>query len=149
MDLIAIDPGLTYGIAVFRDGMLDAAGQQPLTTGFASFVPGPIVVVERPHIQKGRGASADSVVTLGLEAGWLARTYAKRWDDVRWVRPIEWKGTIPKPKRKSDPYLIVARAKAKLLPKEVAIAPPDDQWDAWDAIGLGLYALGRCRTGVV
>lgn len=62
------------------------------------------------------------------------------WDAK--YRPGQWKGNVPK----APHHRRLAR---ELSEEERAIAPPAKDHDAWDAIGIGLYALGRTQRGGV
>lgn len=144
MTLISIDPGARTGWAVWRDETLVACGAcapQSLPLG-----PYDECVIEWPRERRGGHASVASLVTLGAHAGEaLGRIGATA---PRRVDPAEWKGQVPKPERGAD-YIIARRVAAVLRegePRPVSFARA---LDTWDAIGLGLWALGRVRRGCV
>lgn len=55
-------------------------------------------------------------------------------------QPRQWKGNVPKQAFRS-------RIRRTLRKDELAIMPPEDEHDAWDAVGIGLYALARFGRG--
>lgn len=60
------------------------------------------------------------------------------WDEK--YRPGEWKGNAPK-------YAHHKRLRRVLTQEELEYAPPEDEHDAWDAIGIGLFATNRTKRG--
>lgn len=60
------------------------------------------------------------------------------WSDK--YRPGEWKGHVPK-------GIHHRRVNRSLRPAELAIMPASAEHDAWDAVGIGLFALARTRRG--
>ena len=142
--MISIDPGARTGWAVWRDGTLVACGAcapQSLPLG-----PYDECVIEWPRERRGGHASVASLVTLGAHAGEaLGRIGAT---SPRRVDPSEWKGQVPKPERGGN-YIIARRVDAALREGEPAPAWLVSDFDTWDAIGLGLWALGRVRRGCV
>jgi hypothetical protein len=60
------------------------------------------------------------------------------WDEK--YRPGEWKGNAPK-------HAHHKRLRRALKPDELETAPPDHEHDAWDAIGIGLFATNRTKRG--
>jgi hypothetical protein len=61
-----------------------------------------------------------------------------KWDEK--YTPFQWKGNVPKAANHSR----VARA---LNPDEAALMPPRAEHDAWDAVGILMFALARTRKG--
>jgi hypothetical protein len=55
-------------------------------------------------------------------------------------QPRQWKGSVPK-------RAFRARTKKALQESELKIMPSESQHDAWDAVGIGLYALARVARG--
>lgn len=62
------------------------------------------------------------------------------WDER--YRPGEWKGNVPKAAHHK-------RLKRALRAEELEVAPPVTEHDAWDAIGIGLFATARTKRGGV
>lgn len=74
----------------------------------------------------------DSLLDVGRALGpWFAR-----------LSPHAWKGNVPK-------AVHHRRVRAALAVEELSAAPAlvPATHDAWDAIGIGLFALGRTRRG--
>jgi hypothetical protein len=60
------------------------------------------------------------------------------WSDK--YRPGEWKGHVPK-------RVHHRRVNKALRPAELALMPAVAEHDAWDAAGIGLFALARTKRG--
>jgi hypothetical protein len=160
-NLVAVDPGKDMlGLSFWQDGKLVHAEWAPvkgarLAPPISDWEGGDTsLVMELPRARhpsatpggvKGYQALIDITFAgaryLGLAFGCFERT----------IFPDEWKGSIGKPKKASEPYLIEARVLGLLSPEERArIAWPTAQGkrhNVADAIGLGLFALGRCGRG--
>lgn len=109
------------------------------------------VIFEWPQIYRFTKSSGDpnDLVPLGavgiafqmlVSAANLTRN--ARPPELLTPQPAEWTGQLPKSKT-GDPWLSPrgARIKGKLQPGELSKVPA--QHDAIDALGLGLWALGR------
>lgn len=176
--LIAIDPGLNCaGAAMFEDGKLRFAASINGSKNTAldtlervSFISAQILgelaprihgdvelIVEWPQIyQRGGGktkgdpndlialAAVDAYVCARLVTFPMARSFK-----VRSVTPAEWKGQTPKPKSKKEAYIIEQRAFRRLDDNERFALPPAMTWDGWDAVALGLWALGRFERRIL
>jgi len=63
------------------------------------------------------------------------------------IVPHDWKGSLQKPKKVTDAYPIVLMCERRLsdAEKSVVLLPSNKRlhWDVWDAVGIGLKALGR------
>lgn len=105
------------------------------------------LICELPRTYGGRAKKGDAnsnvvplSVVVGMIAGALGCPTALVW-------PQDWKGTIPKPERQSEPYIVQERVKAHLTAEEAArVEWPRNkklQWDVADAIGIGMARLGR------
>ena len=94
---------------------------------------------------RGKGDQND-IVLLAAVAGAVAMQF-QGCPEMRSYLPNEWKGDVPKPKRRRDPYIVAERCRHRLTPAELAgVKLPDDverQWHTWDAVGIGLHHLGR------
>jgi hypothetical protein len=132
MDLTAIDPGLRTGIAWFVNGLLVRAG---LFEDNAVISCLPLVVVECPEYQKARRVNPNDLITLALRVGrWQARV-ERSGGKCELVRPSEWKGLVPK-------RIHTARTLAKLS-REERLLVDGARHDVIDAVGIGLWRLGR------
>ena len=147
--VVAVDPGKhRCGVAVFLDGELAFAG----TTRTAAT---PALVASR-ILEAVRRA-----VTCPREAIWVVERpvrYARQREshvnldaldasihalrlkvpEAKWVElhPSEWKGQLPKRVSRD-------RTRAKLAWGERSAVDPRANHDAWDAISIGLFHLGR------
>lgn len=145
--LLAIDPGADAGWSLFAGGKLAACGLHPKQPAPASRATS--ALIERPKIyppprQKARPRD---VITLALRAGdWAGRIFEVSGGRVvaQYVEPDEWKGG-PVKKENHHP-----RIWARLDPAEQAIVSdaargiaPSKRHNIMDAVGLGLYAVGR------
>lgn len=152
MTLIAIDPGkLSIAWAMFdedelrRCGLMraktiaDLAAEANLALGFAmadrAVVEVPQIYAQRKH-KGGQNDLIDVAVTAGIAVATL-----KLCHDVKLVRPRAWKGNRPKD---VDNRLTLAR----LSVVERAVldridVPKSLRHNVIDAIGIGLWALGR------
>ncbi len=101
--------------------------------------------IEHPRVYPGMGrvASSNDVEKLGDLAKLLAAEIRPLGCKVRLVRPEAWKGQMPKP--------VYHRRMAKYLtPSELPLldaAYGDARLDVLDAIGIELFATGRCGRG--
>lgn len=176
-DLLALDPGVTSpGVALFRHGVLIAAGRVKLPPDFANLSKGDrwlrigheivqwwdkfrtdqlhvirTVVYECPQIYVREKSKGDPNQLIGL-AGvgqslavmlyMLNLQHAQRPPELLTPLPAEWTGQLPK-MTKGDPWKSPrgARVAGRLQSGERAEVP--SQHDAIDAVGLGLWALGR------
>lgn len=106
------------------------------------------VICEWPQTYGG-GASRGDTNDLFPVAGVGAALAALVEENVRfdYVVPHDWKGSIQKPKKVSDPYPIVLMCERRLSDVEKdGIELPGNKrhhWDVWDAVGIGLKALDR------
>jgi hypothetical protein len=142
--LLAIDPGKVTGLALFREGVLaacnatdgdriwstwDGPGKGPIS------IPVDRVVIERPAMRGTDGRNRiNDLIALAIRVGRAAGPWGA---SVTWVRPEQWKRQLPK-------ELAARRFLALLSAQERELVPPDH--NVQDAVGLGLYALGRWRT---
>lgn len=102
----------------------------------ASTAFGPVTLfIEMPQAMsnaKGLAAQAGSVYKLAFLVGYIASAFHKY--DVITVTPMEWKGQLPKD--------VVQRRIIRILGVRPCVKL-NIRSHAWDAVGLGLWALGR------
>lgn len=142
--LIAVDSGTDSGIAVFEDGLLLRAAFRPIeqveVTKASSCAD---VVVEIPDRVK---VNPKSIIKLALNAGrWLEKLGTACTGEVRAVEASAWKAS-------TDPDVLARRILACLTPAELARVPKTKSalgynHNVVDAIGLGLWRLGRMGRG--
>ena len=132
--LVSIDPGRTVGYAVWQHATLIQAGSYDFNSlGLKTFLKywrTAYAVIEMPdHI----AVSKTDVLTCAFRAGFCAG----KFEEHRMIKVGEWKGSVPKSVTKR-------RAERTLREDELGAVGPANH-HAWDAIGLGLFALGRLK----
>lgn len=153
MNLISIDPGNKTGWAVFANRVLVRAGvdkKSDLFRATAPTIPGGIilaqetlVLVELPRWYPHDHKDVNDLLDLCVLVGEVKRFYESQSCAVELVFPRTWKGTQPKD-------VCGRRVLASLTPDEVALLPKrprakDHDNNMVDAVGLGLWKLGRLR----
>lgn len=161
---LAIDPGVTAGWALFTSaGELSACGLgDPPSEYDANNVLRHGVLIEHPWHRPGSAASQpNDEIALGVNAGEHGGRFRAAGVPVMYVKPHEWKGSVPK-------SIHHDRVWSKLTTTERAIAdagvpgmygymvkvsdflsgrratePKSKHHNAMDAIGLGLFKVGR------
>ena len=140
--LLAIDPGENTGWALFFESNLLACGLGSVPDDAVPTEPFN-AVIEHPMIYPGgrnRGDPND-IVKLAVKAGEIAGCLKCSGASVRYVKPYEWKGQTPK-------HISAARTRGKLSDAERGIlaavdCAPGKMHNILDAVGIGLFALGR------
>ena len=155
--MIAIDPGENTGGAFFVNGALVWAGLLSLLDGTHSNTTADKLIIEIPFIRPdditgGRGARANNPAAVAAKrindllsvcvcAGqWIRSINAPH---TRRVRPHEWKGGVPKEIHNARVLEKLSSAESLLLPK----LPASKLHNVVDAVGLGLFELGRMGRG--
>lgn len=135
--LLAIDPSMDpnkEGWAFFVDGTLQRCGlycdMESSLYGLTDFV-----VIECPMIYPRTKVDPNDILVLAIRVGIHIGSAQAAGVDYRLVRPREWKGTVPK-------AVFAKRILSKLTASEGRILWSLDH-NIVDAIGLGLYHLGR------
>jgi hypothetical protein len=135
--VIAIDPGVHYfAFAIFAlRGALIECGM----TDHTQPVPGkPYLgpfVIESQFIDRDSRVNTQDVIRLAQSAGRIAANYP----EAVWYLPAQWKGGVPKAVHQK-------RILAALSDEEKALLKDMNKGtlkQVLDAIGLGLYHLGR------
>jgi len=149
--LMAIDPGTkATGWALFRLQRLVAAGlyrgkHAAETIGQIQAAPIydlDVLIVERPQVYDRHRTKGDpnALIPLAMIGGAAAGVHG--WAELRAPHPNEWKGAISK-------EIHHPRILAELRPEELAVVeamkgvPASLRHNVLDAIGLGLWGLGR------
>lgn len=170
-DLLAIDPSVrSPGAALFRDGVLIAAGKVKIPAEYSKLEEGDrwqrvaecivswtrahncllpaAIVYERPQIyvrEKSKGDPNDLIALAAIGAAVCAYFEASSATArilIETPTPAQWSGQIPKATKGNAMNSPRAmRILSRLFAVEVARMP--NQHDAIDAVGLGLHALGR------
>lgn len=145
--LVAIDPGKRIcGLAVFVDGVLVSAGEprpvDVVRTAMAVLLINDVDtedwVAETPQNYPGERAKEEDLETLRRV---LANIEISAGVKLKRHKPRAWKGQVPK-------EIHHERIRAALTESERALvdALPRTR-DALDAVGLGLFVLGRTKAG--
>ena len=158
MKLLAIDPGINCsGWAVFQDNILTQASYSAPSKGdFETRLQHLVrasrrdcmfdhfdrLIIEMPQAYRGdRSVPPEDLIKLGIVAGYWAG-YVET-GAIEFVLPRTWKGQVPK-------LVMCHRILSRLQPEEMQrIALPDQLTEHTratnmvDAIGIGLWALGR------
>jgi hypothetical protein len=168
--ILALDPSVrSPGVALFDEGRLLTAGRVTVkkldesdgarwmrvaddvltwVEQYTSIVSIDVLVFEKPQIYRASKSKGDPNDLIGLAgvamavAGFLEGR--KRFSTLRVLSPTpaEWIGQVAKTttgSAKESPR--ARRILSRLDAAELALVP--DQHDAIDAVGLGLFALGR------
>jgi len=154
--LLSIDPGVRTAAALWYEGQLVHAqlfggegGQVhtclepvPAIVHVANTLALDTVVIEKPKIYDAQHQKGDQrdIVDLAVLVGALTQALAPYTQAILHVEPWQWKGQTPK-------SVTEARARAALSSDELAAVdlPRAEklQHNVWDAIGIGLWRLGR------
>lgn len=146
---IALDPGGTTGWARFAGGELQAAGI--IRFGLETRLQRPLdfrrmgvdaVIIEIPDRVE-PGIPLGDVLMCARRAGCFEALALDAGLVVETVPPVRWKGTISKTLTQRRARAALSAAELTCVPK-VSIADTDDMFDA---IGIGLWALGRFGRG--
>ena len=97
----------------------------------------PNVLIEQPTIYPHSKANPTHVMALQLKVGELKGRFEMIGCVVELVEPRTWKGQVPK-------EIHGRRTMSVLTPAEAALAA-GKRHDVLDAIGLGLWKLGRMK----
>ena len=148
MNLLAIDPGECTGFATFRDGVFGWAGVTYLYETLA-FQPNRLVIeIPNAHESKGKTRSKrdpQAIITLAVTCGqWIRHISAP--DTVR-LFPSQWKGQVPKPVHNARVLACLAPAEIQAFQFYTSGLAPSKLHNVIDAIGLGLFNLGRMQRG--
>lgn len=148
MNLMAFDPGKITGWASFENTSLSHAGVVKNAT-FAEpveFWPVEdwplVVVIEMPRwYPQEREIDVNDLLDLSRLVGRIEGFFAKEGSRIEIVYPRSWKGTVPK-------KIHNARVLAALTKEEIALLPrrpraKDHDHNVLDAVGIGLWKLGR------
>lgn len=147
VNLIAIDPGNVQGIAVFENNRLRAAFERTfidlrveaimLRSIAVAYTP-KRVVVELPQVYPVRKWKGDpnDLISVAVHVGIVVSSFSQSCEHVDLVKPRQWKGQTPKD-------VSSQRTLNKLTEDEKKNIEKVKSSHVLDAIGLGLWALGR------
>lgn len=156
MILLAIDPGVHHhGLALFlengrllrcglvrgpagRPALAVAAGGLAERTADWLVGEGTRVVAEMPQDRGQDRVPPADLIALSVVLGW---TLGEMCRPVTLISPADWKGSVPKSKHQPRIIAALSGAERALIPSG-ALAH-----NAIDAVGIGLWALGRISGG--
>lgn len=151
--LLTIDPGVhACGCAIFARGRLVKAAYvktndpNTLAQAVVDFQTGYFathVAIERQRIYDGgrkQKIDLNDLLDLSRVVGRLEERY-RSWP-AQLIYPQDWKGQVPK-------EIMTKRIQRALTPDEMAVIVSAGSKDhnTFDAIGIGLFVLGRCKVG--
>lgn len=140
--LLAVDPGNTTGFALFEDTTLTRCGV--VRSSALHMLPdADELVIEVPRMRR-RHPRPDDVLQVAALAGMVSGHFngSGQCKHVTQVTPSQWKKNLPK-------NICWDRVRRCLWPQELKITEaPLGRLDhnARDAIGIGLWHLGRFQT---
>lgn len=154
--LISVDPGVkATGVAFFDDYslvnvLLVRARSLELMIvemqKFTNFYDTPdTVIVERPTIYR-RGGKGDPVglVSISIVAGAAACSISQDvWSKIKFVEPRVWKGSVPKKIHNERIVEQLNDREQAILKTRLVKAPVKLIHNVIDAVGIGLYQLGK------
>lgn len=133
--MISVDPGVNAsGVAYWKNGELKAVYYMRPSTIWDS------LIIELPQVYMGSKSKGNpnDLIRLAFEAG---RISGLSVHDIETVLPRQWKGTIKK-------EVMLKRVVSRLTDAELLLLkglnlPRSAEHNAVDAIGIGLWKLGR------
>lgn len=141
--ILTIDPGAVTGWALWSADALAACGlSTPPAAGRYDHANGIAdVYIERPVIYPRSKARPNDIITLAVNAGeWGGRYH---YATVHYVEPRTWKGTIDKAVHHPRIRAALTDREAAVLAAAEAGVAKSKRHNLLDAVGIGLWALGR------
>lgn len=136
MLLLAIDPGIDTGWAVFRDGELEGCGLGELPRGTFDEA-----MIECPQSYPKTRENANDLITLAFMAGRLLEKVDARVKGR--CHPREWKGQQSKTLNHDRIRKSLSSAEFVVLAGSMYNITVSKQHNVIDAVGIGLWAVGR------
>lgn len=146
--VLSFDPATRHvGWAQLEDGRLARCGlaREPIEVELvqlSSELRRDLVVVEVPQVYQQRSWKGDpnDLIDVAVVAGRIAQEFGDG-AEVRLVRPHAWKGSVPKD-------VMLRRIENRLDDRERSVlhaakAPASLLHNVVDAVGIGLWAIGR------
>lgn len=149
--LLAVDPGVhKCGVAVFSDEQLVGASWVPLIdVGLFAYSRVPEIrefIVEMPQVYPGMPKTdLNDLLNLATSVGYLEHQFRLCSRRARYY-PAEWKAQVPKKVMTSR--IMHHPALTELEIANIVRQGAKDH-NTYDAVGLGLYHLGRMNRGGV
>jgi len=147
--VLGIDPGETTGFAWFVDGQLSRA----FARDFDDFIAAPPwverdyidVVIEFPKWRRNSHEEIDDLLGLAEKAGRIEQFYVMHQKRVQLVWPHTWKGSVPKDVHNERVLKPLRHDELALLPRRPRSKKNPYDHNMLDAVGIGLWKLGRMR----
>lgn len=98
---------------------------------------------EKPSFWRQGGTRGDPNSILDLMATNGAILDAVPAHERFYIPVGDWKKQVPKPKNKSEPYIIEERVRKRLAGRELTVLGDNPNHNVVDAIGIGLWDLKR------
>lgn len=142
--ILAIDPGAASGWAIFN------VSTKSLTACGLNNAPidDPTIdvdraVIERPHTGQTKARKED-ILTLAIRAGeWGGRILATKGVQAEYIEPTRWKGSTPKDISQARIWSKLGADEKEILAKSCEGVAPSKRNNVVDAVGIGLWAVGR------
>lgn len=140
MILLAIDPGVNTGFALFRNGYLSNCGIQK-DIDFFYFAN--TLVIEKPQIYRGRLQKGDpnDLITLAIQVGRYVERFSRVASRVELVLPATWKGQVPK--EIHHPRIMNTLNETERPVIEAVKCAKSLRHNIIDAVGLGIWFLQK------
>lgn len=156
--LLAIDPGVHQSAVaafdlednVYAYSVLVRPGEVlPARLRSTGIAVGRIVIEKPRSYPKASAIDNNDLIDLALAGGIVAGRIAGACYDapITELPPATWKGQVPKPIHHERLQRLLSDAELQHIQRDMAPIPASLQHNLWDAIGLGLYALGRTGRG--
>lgn len=145
--LLSVDVGKHLGWARFRRGFLFGCGVIPNESN-ADLGPelplvdaGCEVVIEKPQVYVQHEVDPNDLVDLAVQAGFVGGWYGS--SNTTWVLPRQWKGQVPKSVTQARVLKELSQGERDVV--EAAVVKRSVRHNLFDAIGIGLWKLGRYK----
>lgn len=135
--IVAIDPGIKTGHAIFDNGQLVHAGTG-LPALFCDHV-----VIEKPVIYPKGTPNPNAIVKLALRVGEYSERARAGGCTVELVEPRTWKGGLDKDRHHVRILHALTKEEKGLVKDILARLPKGKHGDVLDAVGLGMWKVGR------
>lgn len=150
IELTSADPGEWAGYAHWELGLLVACGRW-----YKGLVKTKVLAIELPRIYPlGKSkANPNDIVQLSIRAGRIAEHYDE--NHTSWYHPQQWKGQVPDKilyGQEGEPGRIVkllTNTEKVIVKLSLDNIAPGYRHNVLDAIGIGLYHIGRAGRGMV
>ncbi len=145
MILLAIDPGISTGWALFSQGILHRVGTGQLwDCGYPN-----MCIMEKPQIYPHAKGRPNDLITLAIQVGEYKQLVESRGARVELVLPHTWKGNVPKEIHHARILGKLSEAEKALVPRVKTSQKNPHGYDnnILDAVALGMYRLGRLVPG--